>query len=329
MIPCWNAGPHLEPLLRSLLGQTWPRFELILVDDGSTDGSADVAARVAGERIEIVRYADSVGIGANWNRAVSASVGEFVCIAHQDDVYEPWYLETMVAALEANPAAGYAHGRAVAIDGVGARIASAVESYKQAFFDSTDSERGAGGEYQLLMQGNWINCPSILYRRKALDSVGGFDPNLEFTLDWSLTFRLLLAGWQLVPIDRPVIRYRRHRTSASKAAVRSLRRYREEVDLLTWAFEQGVHAGYLPSQATPTFVPVRNNLLFDAYVDLRYGRVDLAREKLRFGRSAVPGFERDLLARVVTACVSLGVVGAGLLRVGLGLWLALARLRRA
>ena len=129
-IPCRNAGRHLRPLLQSLLAQTRQDFELLLVDDGSSDDSIAVAREVAGDRVVVHRNEPALGIGGNWNRCVDLVTTPYFCLAHQDDVYETHYLERMLAALAERPDAGFAHCRASAIDADGKPMTSPAERYK-------------------------------------------------------------------------------------------------------------------------------------------------------------------------------------------------------
>lgn len=327
VVPCCNAGSHLAPLLRSLLAQSLVGLEIVLVDDASDDDSVATAEAVGGGRIRVERNAARLGIASNWNRALAATATPYVCIAHQDDLYEPDFAARMLAALEQSPKAAFAHCRARTIDDEGRDLPSAIEDFKADIW-----RRGLAGDgrqrlFARLLQGNFICCSSMVYRRAALADVGGFDPGLQFTLDWQMSLRLLLAGHDVAHVDATLIAYRRHRTNATRKHIATHDRYREELRTLAWAHATGQAAGLLPAGAPPSRA-VRNNLLYDAYADLEHGHPDAARAKLRFGRDEVPGFRRDLMARIVAACVAAGPAGRLALRHGLRSYLALRRLLR-
>lgn len=98
LVPCYNAAPWLEETLRSALAQTHPNIEIILVDDGSTDGSADIASGIVSEKIKIIRQANS-GQSAALNLALRNARGEFIQYLDADDVLAPDKIERQLALL--------------------------------------------------------------------------------------------------------------------------------------------------------------------------------------------------------------------------------------
>ncbi len=321
-IPCRNAGPNLRPLLESLLGQTRQDFALLLVDDGSTDGSPEVASAVAGSRLTLHRNDPPLGLAANFNHCASLVRTPFFCLAHQDDVYEPTYLAEMLAALEKAPAAGFAHCRARAIDATGAEFDAPAERFKERFWQRAPSH-DPGDHFRLLFGGNYVVCPSVLFRTEAFRAVGGFRTDLRFATDWELWFRMVLAGHLPLGVHAPLLRYRRHVGAATKEAVRNLRRYREELIVLTEAAMVGASRGWLPADAPP--LALRNALLQDAGEDLLARDPASAQEKLTFLREAAPRLFRDPAVRVFRMLARLGPLGRGLVRLAREVALRVAR----
>jgi glycosyltransferase involved in cell wall biosynthesis len=279
-IPCRNGSVHLRPLLQSLLRQTEPDFVLLLVDDGSSDGSAALAREVAGDRIAVHRNDPALGIGGNWNRCIELVTTPFFCLAHQDDIYEPRYLERLLAALRARPDAGMAHCRATAVDVDGVAFVSPAEQFKEHF---------------------WRHTPGV--------------DRLRFALDWDYWFRLLRAGFGIADIDELLVRYRRHDGAASKAASADRSRFEEELQVLTSARREGVTAGLLAADvgASPA---LRNNLLHEALVDLQAGRREAVAHKLAFVREHAPELWRDPYVRTFRGLWRLGAPGRWLLGAG-------------
>lgn len=306
-IPCRDAGAHLEPLLASLLGQSRQDFALLLVDDGSRDGSAARARAFAGERIEIHRNDPPLGIGGNWNRCVELAATPYVCLAHHDDVYERDYAARMIAALEARPDAGMAHCRATAIDADGAAVPSLAERFKEHFWRrSPGADRAA--HYRRLWRGNFIVCPSALYRRDALRATGPFRTDLRFALDWDYAFRLLRAGFGIADVPEELVHYRRHAGAATAAANADRSRFAEELQVLGEAVAAGQAAGLLPARlgASPA---LRNNLLQEALTDLEAGRPRAVAQKLAFVARKAPELWHDPYVRVFRALWRLGAPG--------------------
>lgn len=321
VVPCCNAGAHLEPMLASLLAQTRTDARITLVDDASDDGSVALAHERFGAAVTVDVNQVRLGIAANWNKALAHCDSEYVCIAHQDDVYAPEFAATMVAALDAAPTAAFAHCRAGCIDESGAASPSSIEDYKDAIWRRLPAVGSPRNLYPLLFAGNFICCSSIVFRRNAFDSVGWFDASLHFTLDWDMSFRMLRAGFDVASVDRRLMSYRRHRSNASLRHIANHDRYREELLTLAEARTHGVAAGLL-AQKAPTSAAVRNNLLYDAFADLERGAVAAAHARLAFGRAEVPGFRSDLLANLVGAASRAGRVGVAALRTGLRAYVA-------
>ncbi len=313
-IPCRNAGAHLRPLLRSLLAQTCQDFALLLVDDASSDGSPELAKDIAGDRIAVHRNDPALGIGGNWNRCLELAATPFVCLAHHDDVYEPRYLEVMLAALTARPDAGFAHCRASGIGAGGEAQWSPAESYKEHFWKTSPGlDRAA--HYERLWRGNFIVCPSILYRREAVRAVGGFRQDLGFALDWEFSFRLLRAGHGIVDVPDVLMHYRRHGHAATAAANANSSRFTEEIAVLREVRAQGLAAGLLHGrhEVSPA---VRNNVLHEALADLHAKRFASVTHKLEFLRQHAPELWRDPYVRAFRSLWRLGLPGRWALTAG-------------
>ena len=167
--------------------------------------------------------------------------------------------------------------------------------------------------YQLLWRGNFVCCPSVLFRTDALRAAGGFDARWHYALDWELWFRLLRASHSFATVTRPLLRYRRHDAAASRARTRDLSRFREEVEVLAQARELGVAAGLLDAGARST--AVRNNALHEACDDLHRGDRAAAAAKIAFVR-ALPGFSRDPWLCAFAAMARLGAPGRTALTAG-------------
>ncbi len=309
-IPCRDAGPHLRPLLQSLLQQSRTDYELLLVDDASTDGSPQLARAVAGERLRVVHNDRPLGLAGNFARCVEHTTTPFLCIAHQDDVYDQDYLATLVPLLQADRAAAIAHCPARAIDNRGRAIRSAAEARKQRVVAAA-AKTDRAGRYRLLFRGNFICCPSVLYRTATLRAVGGFDQRLQFALDWDLWFRLLAKGHDLATAPRPLLQYRRHERAASHSQTRSLGRFAEELQVVAAALRLGTAAGLLPANTRSP--AVRNNVLHEALEDLRRGDRAAAAAKIAFVRAQQPDLAADPWLRTFLALAGLGAPGRAVL----------------
>jgi hypothetical protein len=313
-VPCRDAGPFLRPLLESLLRQTLGGFRLLLVDDGSTDGSAAVAREVAGDRIEILRNEAPLGIGANWNRCAQSVDTDYFCLAHQDDVYRPDFLACLVDALERAPGAGIAHCRSAAIDAGGRALHSGAERYKRHFW-RTIAAGDRAAHYRRLWHGNFVCCPAVVYRTRSFRDAGPFRSDLRFALDWEYWFRLLRRGHDIADVEAVLVDYRRHPTAATAAATSGRWRFAEELEVLDEAREKGIAAGLLPPRvgASPA---LRNNLLHETLTDLERGDTAAARAKLAFVQRHAPALWNDVHVRIFRILARCGAPGRLLLGIG-------------
>ncbi len=106
IMPLYNKVTYVRKAIESVVGQTFTDWELIVVDDCSTDGSAAVAEQIVDSRIRIVRLGENGGVGATRNHGVALSEAPFVCFLDADDWWEPTFLEEMVGLIERHPDAG-------------------------------------------------------------------------------------------------------------------------------------------------------------------------------------------------------------------------------
>jgi glycosyltransferase involved in cell wall biosynthesis len=188
LVTTYNHARYVEEALDSLRRQTSRDFEVIITDDASTDGSADViAAWLArtGYPAQFIRNPDNRGICANRNAALARASGSFVCSLSGDDCYEPDRIERQLACFLAQPesvAAVYSDMSMVDAEGW---------PYRRTYLD--DQLDGAapphGDLFAQIMAGNFLPAPAVMLRRSAIAEVGGYDENL-FVEDFDMWLRL-------------------------------------------------------------------------------------------------------------------------------------------
>ena len=230
-LPTYNGAEYVEEALRSILDQTYQDFELLIVDDGSTDATLDIVRSFSDPRIRLHRNPERLGIPANWNRCLELAAGEFVCVFHQDDVMLPENLERKVRLLSADETLGFVHS------GVEALVdESAPSSFANWIEDAVEDTLWGGLEYfrSLLLSGNRVCAPTVLARRSALLEQGGFDPDLGFACDYAMWLRLCLT-YRVGFLARPLVRYRWHGGNASHAY-----RFEHGVEETTTAARRGL-----------------------------------------------------------------------------------------
>lgn len=241
-VPTWNGARHLRASLESAFSQTYSDFELLLVDDGSTDGTLDVAAAFRDPRIRVHRNGHRLGIPGNWNHCLRLAQGRYVKFLFQDDLLAPHAVATLVAALEGAPTASLAFSRReVRHEGsrddlplLGPGYADVVSRFYAAFrgaFDGIDLVRQALEDgWDLAV--NVVGEPSfVLLRREAAIRAGGFDPRFGQLVDWDLWLRLA-RGSPVVFVDESLGVFRVHAGGQSAANHRRLRTVAECVRIL-------------------------------------------------------------------------------------------------
>ena len=172
LIPCYNAGAYLAQAIESVLDQTYQDFEIIVVDDGSTDDTAGVAG--AFSRVRYVYHAHS-GIPVTRNLAVSHAKGEFITFLDADDLWDETKLEKQVAYMDSHPDCQLVY--TIAKNFFGGDPAAMTSRQKQ------------------LLDANMDNyMASCCIRRSVFETYGGFSENYPCGEDTHWVFRLRAAG---------------------------------------------------------------------------------------------------------------------------------------
>ena len=203
VIPAYNAMNYLPKTLNSVLQQTFSDFEVLIIDDGSTDHlQAWVAQNITDPRVRLITQANQ-GLSGARNTGIANAQGEYVAFLDADDLWEPTKLEKQVDYLDNNSTVGLVYNWIALIDAEG---------------NPTGRIMGGNIEGDVLeeiLQRNIIDCPSVLVRRKCFETVGMFDITLRSVEDWDMWIRI--AGhYPLAVIKEPLVYYRQHSSNMSK-----------------------------------------------------------------------------------------------------------------
>jgi GT2 family glycosyltransferase len=212
VIPSWNGRGYLEECLPSLRAQTFTDFELVVVDNGSTDGTADYVRRTWPEARLLV-HAGELGFCRAVNSGLDVARGELVVILNNDVVVEPAWLQELVACMERHPAAGFCSSKALSyddprrLDGAGAALAPSGWFYEVGH-GMTDQ-----GQYDAEREVCVATGVSLMLRRSVLQEIGGLDEEFGTGCeDVDLTLRAFLAGYRGWYAPRSVLRHHRSGT---------------------------------------------------------------------------------------------------------------------
>lgn len=235
LVPAYNHEKYVGDCIRSILAQDWPRMELLVVDDGSTDGTwqmlqdlAEVARRSGRlERVEIETQRNQ-GICATLNRLCGMARGEAVAIIASDDMYLPGALSALMTAMEEDASVGLVVGQNELMDGEGRRCywdddlnvcydreAARYKTFNQFLAETTGvaDDSGKFGAYEELVRHNHVPN-GMLYRKSVLERVLPYPADAVFE-DWWMDLQLAkVTRFKAIPAH--TFRYRWHATNTIK-----------------------------------------------------------------------------------------------------------------
>jgi GT2 family glycosyltransferase len=209
----WNRCALLRACLQSLERQEGVRLEVIVVDNGSEDGSAEMVAREFGGFTRLIRNADNRGFCAANNQGIQTARGTFVASLNNDAEAEPGWLSALLRAFDAGPDIGMAASKIVTYEDPG-RIDKAGHLI---YPDGQNRGRGTGepddGRYDRSEEVLWPDGCAAMYRKQMLDQIGGFDEDFfAYGDDAELGLRARISGWRCLYMPDAVVRHHRGST---------------------------------------------------------------------------------------------------------------------
>ncbi len=296
-----NAVAFLNEAIESVVGQTSNQWELILVDDGSSDGSSEVGRAAATRMPGKVRYLEhaghrNLGMSASRNAGVAQAAGEFVAFLDADDVWLPFKLEQQLALLDAHPAAAMVFGAAEYWHGWTGAAADRARDHVPSLGIESDRVHGPRAlSVQLYPLGTGTApCPSdLLIRREAYHRVGGFEESFrnEFQLyeDQAFLAKIYLAYATYIS-STTWLRYRIHPESCSSNVQRSGRYPAVRERFLRWLSDYVIAAPPVDRAVLAALDTARAGVGLDRVVT--GGALDLGDLRRRTPISTNWGFER-------------------------------------
>ncbi len=198
IIPCYNCSATIVETLQSAAAQTIRDIEIIVIDDGSTDESADVVARFAQSepRVRLIRQANA-GVSASRNLGKQEARGGFIAFLDSDDLWDPRYLETHARRFEADASLGLSFSVAKIMRADGQDTGQT----------SRPKLRGLTPE-EMLATNPCTTASAIVVRRETIEEAGRFDTSLRRAEDQEWLFRVALTKWKIEGDPNPLISYR-------------------------------------------------------------------------------------------------------------------------
>lgn len=211
IIPLYNHEKYIKKAIESVIRQTYPFWELIIIDDGSFDHSAEIAGRFQDKRIRLVMQKNA-GAHQAINRGLEMAKGEYLAILNSDDLYEKKRFEIMLQYMQEHTEVGFSCSYLYVINEKGRKLGVKkgwsnmepwlLENPQMSFQDPYDFKKN-------LFVSNFISTTSnFLFRRSLYEKIGGMR-NLRFAHDWDFALRAAEVT-QCKIIEQPLMRYRVH-----------------------------------------------------------------------------------------------------------------------
>lgn len=284
IVPAYNSEKFLAAAIQSVQAQSLPDWELVVVNDGSTDQTGPIADKFArrDRRIRVV-YQENAGAGAARNRGLAETRKDFeyVKFLDSDDLLEADALEISLQVLKQDQEAVGAHGLLRYIDKEDKPLASGGS------YIWPERRRGIQGKilktwpvtapttFEVLAYSNFIPTGAIMIRRAAIDRVGGFDPSLKIVEDWQMWLLLSRLG-HIAFINRVLLNYRRHENNITNTE--ALKR----VNNIERGFLESIYRSVDLNDKEKTILSLgyRYRKLYSAKIQLSYAVRKLSRRRL-------------------------------------------------
>jgi len=203
VILTFNRAKFLAQAIRSVLDQTYQDFEIIVVDDCSTDGTKQTVRNFFDKRIKYLRHEFNKGEGAGRNDGIRIATGEYIAFLDDDDEWLPEKLRLQVECLDqASVEVGAVHCGRTDIDSKSGAVLGA----------RGNEERGE--IYWQLLKGNFLTVSTMMLRAKCFELVGDFDESISFGLDYDMWIRVS-QQFRFECINQPLVKYAIHEGTLS------------------------------------------------------------------------------------------------------------------
>ncbi|GEM_PF-3543104 len=214
VIPVYNREAYVGQTIQSVLRQTFSDFELVVINDGSTDRSESVIRGFKDSRLTVVTQSNQ-GLARTWNIGLGRARGEFVKLLDSDDLIAPTFLGEHLEFARRIPESDVVYSNWVTIDEHGA-------------FVSKTRLGEIPSLWTTLLHGNVFGVHEMLFRKVALDSVGAFDSTIRICEDWDLYLRMARRGCRFRHLDRVLSFHRVHSGTYKKAVTDRFRQVIEK-----------------------------------------------------------------------------------------------------
>jgi glycosyltransferase involved in cell wall biosynthesis len=254
VIPAFNAARTITSTVESALRQSLTSLEVVVVNDGSTDATAEIVGGMDDPRVRLVTQANR-GLPAARNAGIAASRGAYVAFLDSDDLFLPDFVQLGIDALRARSRPGFAYTDAYVLDEASGRIR---ETSAMAQFDPPIPPPQGSAEFLIaLMRINFVYVSTIV-PREVLTAVGGFNESLTSCEDYDLWLRILVHGYEAAWFPGRHAIYRLHPGQMTRNVMRMARNLSAVYDDLPLdAMPSPLHRAFLLRRRRQAYLNVR------------------------------------------------------------------------
>ncbi|MDA9589740.1 glycosyltransferase [Opitutales bacterium] len=232
-IPAYNHEKYVEQAVLSVVNQTYPNIELIVIDDGSSDRTPEILQRLSDAHGFHFESQENMGVTKTLNKITALATGEYICGVASDDYLEHDKIEKQVAYLESHPDVAFCHGRNSFVDAESNLIKNKDTLHKTKDWCEGDIFN------ELLKRGCFIAAPTVMMRLDALKEIGGYDVDCPIE-DWDMWLKLAhryKAGF----IEDNLAYYRFHESNTYWDTRNYIKMYHAEKHILDkWSSTPGI-----------------------------------------------------------------------------------------
>lgn len=229
VVPCYNYGKYLPECLRGIFNQEgWQDFEVIAIDDCSTDNTPQILSQNSDPRLKVIRHKTNLGHIASINEGFREARGEFVVRFDPDDRPRPYFLQSVLEKLYAFPEVGLVYGDIALINEAGQITCKSCDNVHR-------GKDFKGNEFLKLLEHNFIAASTVIMRRKALQGILPIPEETTLLDDWYLSL-MLARRYEFYYVNRALVEYRVHPANFHVRCIREKRSEPSTFWLLDYIF---------------------------------------------------------------------------------------------
>ncbi len=200
VMAAYNAQKYLSEAMDSILGQTYTDFELIVINDCSTDGSGALLKEYAGKdsRVIVLENKENMGLTKSLNRGLAVAQGEYIARMDADDISVPDRFQKQVEFLDSHPDYSF-------VSCIGRYIDENGKEEQLRLFPETNEEI-----YAMMPKVDAVMHPGVMFRRADIAKIGNYCEDFRVVQDYDLWFRGMAAGYKFYNIQEPLVLFRRN-----------------------------------------------------------------------------------------------------------------------